>query len=120
VLRAHGVEAIGANVDLGVSLARDLAGRVAADPRLETLGDGGLNIVCFRYVGRLAPEALDAANREIVRRLHQEGRVAPSTTRINGVAAIRAAFFNPRSGASDVEALLEGVLRLGAGIETRG
>ena len=113
VLRHTGREAIAANVDLGVGLARHLVRRIEQTPELELLAYGGLNIVCFRY--RTAQP--DRLNRAIVRQLHLQGEVAPSTTKIRGEIAIRAAFFNPRSNESDIENLVLGVRRLGAELE---
>ena len=42
------------------------------------------------------------------------GRVAPSTTVINGQVVIRAALVNHRTQVQDMDALVAGVLQLGA------
>lgn len=108
-LRVFGLEAIGTMIDESCALARRLQARIEAEPELELLAPAQLNIVCFRY--RCADP--DPVNREIVTALHEAGRVAPSLTEIDGRAAIRAALFNHRTRDEDVEALVEGVLRLG-------
>ncbi len=110
VLRAHGVQAIGASIDRGLDLAIALKQRIACEPMLEPLGPADLNIVCFRY----RCDNVDAINSRIVQRLHTAGRVAPSLTRINGKVAIRAALFNPRSTLADINALVDSVLEQGA------
>jgi len=56
----------------------------------------------------------------VVIELHQAGRVAPSLTEIDGKAAIRAALFNHRTEACDLDALIEGTLRLGRAATGRG
>ena len=61
--------------------------------------------------GRAGPA--DALNRAIVADLQEAGAVAPSLTTIDGKAAIRAALFNHRTEARDIEALVDGVLALG-------
>ncbi|HEX8786799.1 MAG TPA: cytochrome D ubiquinol oxidase subunit I, partial [Telluria sp.] len=55
----------------------------------------------------------ERVNREIVLKLHDEGRVAPSSTELEGRYAIRAAIVNHRSGPADVDALVDAVLRAG-------
>ena len=72
---------------------------------LELLAPVGLNIVCFGYRG--------ADNAAIAADLQEAGRVAPSTTTLNGRTAIRAAIVNHRTGPEDIEALVTGVLALG-------
>ena len=52
-------------------------------------------------------------NEEIVIRLQESGVVAPSTTRIHGQTAIRAAIVNHRTSHAEIDALVDGVLALG-------
>jgi aromatic-L-amino-acid/L-tryptophan decarboxylase len=116
VLRTFGVQAIGEAIDHSLDLAVALRERVESEPRLQQMGPSELNIVCFRHLPEGVAEegAIDALNRQIAQRLQLAGRVAPSITRIGGKVALRAALFNPRSTLSDVDALVEGVLALGA------
>ncbi len=76
-----------------------------------------LNIVCFRY---RCPDA-DRVNARIVVELQESGVAAPSTTRINGELAIRAAITNHRTNCSDIDALVDATLAIGraltAGVE---
>ncbi len=108
-LRVHGLDAIGAAISRACALAQGLQARIEAEPALELLAPAQLSIVCFRY--RCADA--DAVNRAIVADLQEAGRVAPSLTEIDGKAAIRAALFNHRTEPEDLDALVDGVLRLG-------
>ena len=106
-LRAYGTERLGRVVEQCCALATRLADRIDAEPALERLAPVPLNIVCFRV------RALDdAANAALVADLHEAGRFAPSTTRIGGRLAIRAAIVNHRTQAADVDGLVDAVLQL--------
>jgi glutamate/tyrosine decarboxylase-like PLP-dependent enzyme len=110
-LKAYGADALGEVVERSCRLAQRLAAAVTAEPELELMAPVGLNIVCFRY--RAAGDADDDLDAEIVMRLHEAGRVAPSLTRLDGRTAIRAAIVNHRTDASDVDALVRSVLEIG-------
>ena len=108
-LRVYGLDQLGAAISRTCRVARHLEMRVAADARLELLAPVQLNIVCFRYRG----DEADVLNAAIVADLQESGVAAPSTTRIDGRLAIRAAIFNHRTRECDVDALVEAVLRHG-------
>ncbi len=110
VLRAYGARRLGETMLGTCRLAQRLAARVDAEPELERLAPVPLNIVCFRY---RAGEDSDRLNAELVTRLQESGVAAPSTTRIGGRLAIRAAIVGHRTGAQDVDILVEAVLDLG-------
>lgn len=107
------------------SYARHLAELVQLSPVLELLAPVTLSICCFRYVpaelqgtaGSVA--TLNALNREIVERLHQEHHHIPSSTEINGKFAIRPCYINPRTTQNDVEDLARAVEKIGAGVWIR-
>ena len=88
--------------------------RVAAEPRLEPLGSE-LSISCFRYVpeGWSDGEALNGLNRRILETLNAEGQVYMSPTTLDGRYSLRVAIVNFRTAASDVDFLVDEVLRLG-------
>ncbi|MBS0362632.1 MAG: cytochrome D ubiquinol oxidase subunit I [Proteobacteria bacterium] len=111
-LKTYGLDAIGAVIGKACELAQDLKRRVEASEELELLAPVALNIVCFAYKG--------ADNAAIVADLHEQGRVAPSTTTLNGRVAIRAAIVNHRTGPEDIAALVDGVLALGRAQTGRG
>lgn len=73
---------------------------------LQLLAPVTLNVVCFRVVTSEV-EDLDWLNGELVKDLQVSGIVAPSTTRIGGVLAIRVALVNHRTTEADVTILLD-------------
>ncbi len=106
-LRAYGAAGLGQVVETSCAVARHLADRVRAEPRLELLAPVALNIVCFRVRSDADPDRL---NREIVSDLQEAGIAAPSTTTVDGKLAIRAAVVNHRTRTEDVDALVDAVL----------
>jgi aromatic-L-amino-acid/L-tryptophan decarboxylase len=110
-LRVYGTAQLGAVISRTCQVARYLAERVASEERLELLAPVPLNIVCFRY--RVDSADADALNTDIVADVQESGVAAPSTTRIEGRLAIRAAIFNHRTAERDADALVEAVLHHG-------
>ncbi len=109
-LKVHGADRIGAAIAKSCALAEYLKAKIEAEPRLELLAPLGLNIVCFRY--RAADP--NEVNGTIVAELQERGMSAPSTTTINGALAIRACLINHRTQQQDIDALVSGVLSIGA------
>lgn len=110
-LQVYGSEKLGRVISNTCVLARYLQKRVEAEPMLELLAPVALNIVCFRY------RSTEHVNEEIIISLQESGIAAPSSTRINGRTAIRAAIVNHRTQACDIDALIAATLRFGAEIE---
>jgi glutamate/tyrosine decarboxylase-like PLP-dependent enzyme len=108
-LKVYGTEALGASISRCCALARYLEERIAATPELELIAPVELNIVCFRY----RTEDTNRVNDAIVVALQESGVVAPSTTRIAGRTAIRAAIVNHRTSRAEIDALVDGVLAQG-------
>jgi len=108
-LKVYGSEALGASISRCCALARFLEERIAATPELELMAPVELNIVCFRY----RAEDTNRVNDAIVVALQESGVVAPSTTRIAGRTAIRAAIVNHRTSRAEIDALVENALALG-------
>jgi aromatic-L-amino-acid/L-tryptophan decarboxylase len=113
-LQVYGADKLGESIAGTCRLARYLADRVAAEPRLELLAPAALNIVCFRY----RAQEPDRVNRDIVIALQESGVSAPSTTVLDGRLAIRCAIVNHRTERRDIDALLEAVLTQGAALDT--
>jgi aromatic-L-amino-acid/L-tryptophan decarboxylase len=114
-LKEHGLKTYQSLVEQNVGQAQYLGELVAGDSRLELLAPIPLNVVCFRYRGRLQEEAtLKDVNQEIVFRLHESGIAAPSGTVIGGRFAIRVANVNHRSRWEDFDLLIREVIRLGS------
>lgn len=85
---------------------------MAKEPRLEPLAPCSLNIVCFRALDPgLDAAGLDSLNEEIVAEVQESGVAAPSTTRIRGRLAIRVNITNHRTRFSDIDILLDAVVK---------
>ncbi len=108
-LKTYGLRRLGEVIATTTALARHLEARVRREPELELLAPVTLNIVCFRFRHADA----DQVNAEIVVDLQEEGIAAPSTTRIGGVLAIRVAIVNHRCRASDLDLVVDEVIRRG-------
>ncbi|MFT8417875.1 MAG: pyridoxal-dependent decarboxylase [Acetobacter sp.] len=105
-LAGFGTQALGQVVSTSCALAQGLAQQVQQAPYLQLLAPVTLNVVCFRVVTPDV-EDLDHLNGELVKDLQVSGVVAPSTTRIGGVLAIRVALVNHRTTEADVAILLD-------------
>jgi aromatic-L-amino-acid decarboxylase len=113
-LKVYGLDAIGAVIRRTCELARYLESRIVASPELELMASVELNIVCFRYrFADAADELCDRLNRRIAIELQESGAVAPSTTRIGGRVAIRAAIVNHRTSRAEMDTLVEATLATG-------
>ena len=104
-IKAYGKEQLGKMIENTCDLAKYAEEKILANPCFELLAPVTLNIICFRYKTKSAKES-DRINQSIVEQLQLSGIAAPSTTKINGRLAIRAAFFNHRTQFADVDRLL--------------
>jgi aromatic-L-amino-acid decarboxylase len=109
-LKTYGAEKLGAVITRCCALANYLEAKILAEPQLELLAPVNLNIVCFRY----RAEDANAVNGEIVIDIQESGIAAPSTTLLDGQLAIRAAIVNHRTDITDIDALIDAVLKFGA------
>lgn len=113
--KAYGIERFAAMIEKNVSQARYLESLVEREPKLELLAPVSLNVVCFRFnPGGLAAGALNDLNLEIMLRLQERGIAIPSHTILNGRFALRPCMVNHRTEMSDMDALVEAVLEIGA------
>ncbi len=117
-LRTYGLDALGASVSANCALAQALGAMIEAEPRLELVAPVALNVVCFGIVSD-DPDCDGSTNAAVVERLHLDGAVAPSITRIGGRSVIRAAIVNHRTSIDDIERLVERVLFFGRGLNVR-
>jgi glutamate/tyrosine decarboxylase-like PLP-dependent enzyme len=107
--QVYGAARIGKMISNTCALAQYMKQRIESEPELELLAPVELNIVCFRYRAKDA----DHVNRNIVASLHESGVAAPSSTRIDGRLAIRAAVVNHRTEKRDIDALVDAALTFG-------
>jgi glutamate/tyrosine decarboxylase-like PLP-dependent enzyme len=70
--------------------------------------------VCFRYrANDLTVEELNELNEELLIRVQESGVAVPSSTKINGLFALRVAIVNHRSRRADFDLLVEAVVEEG-------
>jgi glutamate/tyrosine decarboxylase-like PLP-dependent enzyme len=113
-IKEHGAIKLGRLIDQNIDQAHYLEEQVKATPVLELIAPVTINIVCFRFnPGGLEDEALNRLNQELLIRLHESGRVAPSYTTLNGRYCLRAAIANHRTRRADLDILVEEVVRQG-------
>ena len=107
-LRYHGMRAFAESIREDLMLAQVLAAAIDEEPKLERLAPVALSAVCFRFVDAQAD--LDVANRLILARVIQRGRVYISNATIRGKFALRACIVNHRTTESDVRSVVSEVL----------
>jgi len=79
--------------------------------RFEILCSRQLSIFCFRLVSTKTAN-VEAANVRLLEKLRDTGQAFLSSTRLNGVFAIRMCFVNWRTTASDVDEIVELLVKL--------
>ena len=110
-MKEHGTQKLGETIEQNCAQAQYLADRVRREPELELLAPVRLNVVCFRFrADGLEAADLDKINEDVVADIQEAGIAAPSTTRIRGSLAIRAAITNHRSRRPDFDILVDAVL----------
>jgi aromatic-L-amino-acid/L-tryptophan decarboxylase len=113
-IKNHGIEKFKALIAQNVAQCRYLGQLIENHPQLELLAPIPLNVVCFRFnPGGKTQAELNELNKELLMRLHESGVAAPSNTLLNGNYAIRVAHVNFRTQQSDMDLLVETVLRIG-------
>ena len=117
-LRAFGADKFGRLIDQNIAQCRHLEGLIRREPRLELMAPVTINIVCFRYRVPGADEAdLREINSEIMFRLQEAGTAVPTDTTLAGRHSLRVAVVNHRTRTSDMDLLVDEVLRIGADVE---
>ncbi|HCA58722.1 MAG TPA: aspartate aminotransferase family protein [Blastocatellia bacterium] len=106
-----------------IRLATELFQFVEAEPMLET-GSHNLSITTFRFVPKdldsgtaEGSEYLNKLNTEILNRIQKGGEVFVSNALIDGRYFLRACIVNFRTTTSDLEALVEIVVRIGKEVD---
>ena len=112
-IQVFGSDRLARMMEQSCELAEYLASCIEASDELELLAPVELNMVCFRY----RCEIPDRVNADIVVALQESGIAAPSSTKINGKFAIRAALFNHRTSQIEIDELLAATVRFGRSIQ---
>lgn len=111
-LQHHGLAGYRQAIQRDIDHARALAQALRGASDFHLFEPQSLSIVCFRYIPRaepVTPEALDALNEQLLKRLQLAGRVFLSSTTIDGRFWLRACFVNPLASDDDVGAILDAV-----------
>jgi len=113
-LKEHGLAKFGRLIDQDLAHARYLSERIEATPELTLCFPNVINIVCFRYdPGGLPEAALKRLNTEIMVQMQEAGIAAVSDTTVQGRHCLRAAINNHRTVPSDLDLLVQEVVRRG-------
>ena len=112
LIREIGVDGMRERIKRHNDMARELADISRRHAKLELLLEPSLSICCFRYVSPGVAD-LDRLNQRLCRRLIRENEFMPSTTRVNGQVALRPCFIGARTDRSQIDGLLQAVLRIG-------
>ncbi|MCK5667403.1 MAG: pyridoxal-dependent decarboxylase, partial [Thiotrichaceae bacterium] len=112
MIKEIGVEGMRQRIRRHNDMARFIAQFASQHPQLEVLTEPVLSICCFRFVDKNVND-LDKLNKKLHRYLVRENEYMPSTTRVNGKLALRPCFIGARHEQSQVDGLLESVLRIG-------
>jgi len=115
LIREIGVEGMRERVQRHNDMARAIAEFARGHESLELLLEPTLSVCCFRYVSAQVDD-LDTLNQKLHRQLIRENEYLPSTTRIHGQLALRPCFVGARTDSSQVDGLLEAVLRIGGAL----
>jgi L-2,4-diaminobutyrate decarboxylase len=113
-LQRYGADGIGALYDRLCATAGALHAAIGARGDFAAQHAPESNILCFRYVGDrgLDDEALDALNLRLREAYNRSGDGWITTTVLAGRRVLRATVMNPRTGAADLERLLDGLAAL--------
>ncbi len=119
ILKTRGARQIRDWIAGNIHLREYLDQRILSEPRLELLGSG-LGISCFRYRPEcdgdpedVDPARLDNINRQILETLVREGKTYMSPTGLDGCLSLRVSIVSFRTRRSDLDFLIDEVLRLG-------
>lgn len=116
-LKADGVDKLVRLIEQNVTQTAYLAERVEEHPDLELLAPAPLNIACIRYApAGVSDDMLDAVNTEVLLRIQETGIAVPSSTILGGKFAIRVANVNHRARLTDIDVLIDAILRVGADV----
>jgi len=102
-LQRFGADGIGLFYDHLCDLATTLHAMLPERPRFEAIHAPESNILCFRY------RADDAFNTELRERYNRSGRGWITATNLGGRRVLRVTIMNPRTTASHLSALLDGL-----------
>ncbi|MFN7988401.1 MAG: pyridoxal-dependent decarboxylase [Thermoanaerobaculia bacterium] len=115
-LQRYGADGLGKIYDHLCAVAQALHAAIGRRTDFEALHEPEANILCFRWVGNgsITGERLDALNLRLREEFNRSGEGWITTTLLGGKRVLRVTVMNPRTGARDVERVLDGLGKLGA------
>jgi aromatic-L-amino-acid decarboxylase len=105
-LHYFGLDAFRATIDRSMDLTMHAENIIRANGAFELLTPARLGIVCFRRRYEGSAQDADRANEGLVRKLMESGMGMISSTRVNGVYALRLCILSYRTTINDVEQVL--------------
>lgn len=123
VIQRFGSIGLGRLHDHLCNTARLLYEAIQERDDFEALHQPESNILCFRYLGRSGRwrsdrERADTLNRELRPRYNKQGTGWITATVLDGRPVLRVTMMNPRTGAAEVRALLDGLVKQAAAVES--
>ncbi|MCR8556006.1 aminotransferase class V-fold PLP-dependent enzyme [Mucilaginibacter sp. BJC16-A38] len=113
-LKEHGMEKYAAMIAQNIDQAFYLGQQIKQHPELELLSAVTMNVVCYRYnPGNLDDDQLDALNKELLMRMHENAIAVPSSTILSGKYVIRAANVNHRTRLHHLDEMVAGTIEIG-------
>ena len=110
-VKEHGLNTYGKLIEKTISIAQAITTRIEGHDKLELMAPTTINVVCFRYNPcGFSDQELNELNEEILMRLHEDGMVVPSYTKLGGRFCLRAAIVNHRTTLADAEAMITTVI----------
>jgi L-2,4-diaminobutyrate decarboxylase len=113
ILRTYGPKIFAENVDYLYDLASTFARMIEQRPTLELALSPQANIVCFRYVGSVATDALDQLNAVIRQEMLDDGRFYLVQTQLRGQLYLRTTLMNVFTTEAVLSKLLDEVEAVG-------
>ena len=98
-----------------IAVAAEVAKLAESEPRLEVMGRSDLSCFCVRYVPENGDP--DALNRQLLDRIHRDGRIFLGPTVIDGLFVLRGCILNFRTRIEDARVCVNTLLELGRAIE---
>jgi L-2,4-diaminobutyrate decarboxylase len=113
-LQRYGADLFGTMYDYFCDLTRLFYEEVVERADFEPLHEPDSNILCFRYIGdgNRTDEELDALNRELRERYNMSGEGWITATNLDGRRVLRVTLMNPRTTATDVRDVLDGLAQV--------
>lgn len=110
-IKENGTLKFGRLIDQNIEQAQYLGKIITDHESLELLAPISMQIVCFRYHGKLSDEEkINRLNQEILLQIQEKGMAVPSSTVISGKYAIRVNITNHRTKRIHLDKLIKNII----------